>query len=205
MALPAPLSQALPGAPPQALPGPVASADDDREYGMLMGLGGKRFLESDLFRKTGNNGPWGLFCDVIATPAVVAACLNNVFQDFLNPDCYDTKKGKAQAWRKQYSRLEHMVTSTSCELLRAWNSAVFFDVWNRAARQVPAMFQLLTRDGGLQQQLPTLHRRAARTRRYLRKSSPNVMVWACAVPFSDLKSLFERNPNFDPRTCFWLV
>ena len=30
---------------------PVAIADDDREYDMLMGLGGMCFLELDLFRK----------------------------------------------------------------------------------------------------------------------------------------------------------
>ena len=106
---------------------PVAIADDDREYDMLMGLGGMCFLELDLFRRTGNSGPWGLFCDIFTTPAVVAACVDNDFQDFLNPACYDTVPGKARAWHKQYSRLEHMVTSTSCDLLRAWNSRLFLE------------------------------------------------------------------------------
>ena len=175
----------------------MAIADDDREYVVRMGLGGMCFLELDLFRRTGNSGPWGLFCDVFTTPAVVAACVDNDFQDFLNPACYETVPGEAQVWHKQYSRLEHMVTSTSCELLRAWNSGLFLEAWNWAAPHVPAMFHHLTRDGGLEQQLPTLHRRAVRTRKYLRKYSWTVMVWAGAIPYSYLESLLERDPNLE--------
>jgi len=177
---------------------PVAIADDDREYAMLMGLGGMCFLELDLFKNTGNSGPWGLFCDVFTTPAVVAACVDNDFQDFLNPACYDTVPGKAQVWHKQYSRLEHMVTSKSCELLRAWNSDTFLEAWNLAAQHVPAMFHHLTRDGGLEHHLPTLHRRVVRTRKYLRKYSWKVLMWAGATPYSYLESLLERNPNLAP-------
>ena len=149
---------------------PVAVADDDRGYDMLMGLGGMCFLELGLFRRPGNSGPWGLFCDVFITPAVVAACVDNDFQDSLDPACYDTARGKAKLWHKQYSRPEHMVTSTSCELLRAWNSGLLLEAWKLAYPHcVPAMFHHLTRDGGLEQQLPTLHKRAVRTRKYLRK------------------------------------
>ena len=90
------------------------------------------------------------------------------------------------------------MTSTSCELRREWNSALFLETWNLAAPRVPAMFHHLTRDGGLEQQLPTLHRRAVRTRKYLRKYSWKVMVWAGAIPYSYLESLLERNPNLVP-------
>ena len=41
-------------------------------------------------------------------------------------------------------------------------------------------------------------RRAVRTRRYLRKSTPKVMVWAGAIPYSHMELLLERNPNLDP-------
>ena len=177
----------------------AAMADDDCEHGILMGLGGMCFLELDLFKKTGNRGPWGLFCDVFTTPAVVAACIDNDFQDFLNPACYDTAPGKAQVWHKQYSHLRHMVTSKSCELLREWNPCTFLEEWRLASHHVPAMFHHLTRDGGLEQQLPTLHRRAARTRKYLRTQRAwKVMVWAGAIPYSYLDSLLERNPHLDP-------
>ena len=91
-----------------------------------------------------------------------------------------------------------MVTSTSCELLRAWNSRLFLEAWNLAAPHVPAMFHHLTRDGGLEQQLPTLHRRAVRTRTYLHKYSWEVMVWAGATPYSYLESLLKRDPNLVP-------
>ena len=50
---------------------PVAIADDGREYDMLMGLGGMCFLELGLFRRTGNSGFWGVFCDVFATPQLL--------------------------------------------------------------------------------------------------------------------------------------
>ena len=66
-----------------------------------------------------------------------------------------------------------------------------------AATHVLAMFHHLIRDGGLEQ-LPTLHRRAVRTRKYLRKYSWKVMVWAGAIPYIYLMSLLERNPNRVP-------
>ena len=174
---------------------PVAIADDDnREYGMLMGLGGMCFLELDLFKKTGNSGPYGLFSDVFTTPAVVAACVDNNFQDLLNPACYDTE-GRGRARHKQYSCLERMVTSTSRDLLHAWNSDLFRQAWNLAAPRVPAMLHHLRRAGGLEQKLPTLHKRAVRTRRYLRKYSWKVMVWAGAIPYSYLEWSTEAKPK----------
>lgn len=58
------------------------------------------------------------------------------------------------------------------------------------------MFHHLSRDGSLLGNLPTLHRRVGRTRIYLSKSSPNVMVWAGAIPYDYLESLLLGNPNF---------
>ena len=186
----------------------VAISDDDREYGMLMGLGGQCFLELDIFKRTGNSGPFGLFCDVFTTPAVVAACVDNNFQDFLNPACYNTapgQAGKAHLWHTQYSRLEHMMTSRSCELVRTWNSGIFREAWDLAAPRVPAMFHHLTRDGGLEQKLPTLDRRAVRTRMYLRKYSWKVMMWAGGIPYSYLESFLERHPHLVPSDVLQLL
>jgi len=172
---------------------PVDIADDQREYGNPMGLGGMCFLELDLFRRTGNKGPRSLFCDIFNTPAVVAQLLDNDFQQLFNPDCYYKVSKQAKLWHKQYSNLDHMVTTTSLDLLRATNS----DLFQRASRNVPAMFHHLTHAGGLQEQLPTPRRRADRTRRYLRRYPWKVLMWAAAVPYSYLKWFGERNSNAD--------
>ena len=172
---------------------PVDIADDEREYGNPMGSGGMCFLELDLFRGTGNKGPWSLFCDIFTTPAVVAKCLDNDFQQLLNPACYYKVSKQAKLWHKQYSDLQHMVTTKSLDLLRATNS----DLVRRASKNVPAMFHLLTHASGLEEHLPTLHRRADRTRRYLRRCSWKVLMWAAAVPYSYLKWFGERNSNVD--------
>ena len=98
-----------------------------------MGLGGMCFLELDLFGRSGNAGPWGLFADVPTTPRIVAACVDNDFQGFLNPDCYERRRrGSAKVWHKEYSRLDHMVTVTSCELLGRWSSGFFLEAWKLA-------------------------------------------------------------------------
>ena len=89
------------------------------------------------------------------------------------------------------------MTSRSCELVRTWNSGIFREAWDLAAPRVPATFHHLTRDGGLEQKLPTLDRRAVRTRMYLRKYSWKVMMWAGAIPYSYLESLLERDPNLE--------
>ena len=149
----------------------ASTTGQDSAYRTLMGLGGMCFLELDLFKKSIHNGPRGLFCDAFTTPKVVAACLDNNFENFLNPACYVGVNGKSQMWHSSYSCLDRMLTSTSCDFLRAWNPGLYFETWNFAVRHVPAMFRHLTRAGGITERLPTLHRRAERTRNYLRKHS----------------------------------
>ena len=67
---------------------PVDIADDQREYGPILGFGGMCFLESDLLKSTGNGGPHSLFGNIFMMPGSVAHCLDNEFQQLLNPDCF---------------------------------------------------------------------------------------------------------------------
>ena len=159
----------------------MAFGDDKKEYQKIMSFGGMCFVENNFLRRTGYSGPSSMFKDAFTTPAVIASCVQTDFRYLLDPLYYEMVAG-AKARHALYSSLNNMVSVNTHEFMKAKDGGVFGAALHQVEAHIPPMFHHLDSAGGLNGLLEKLHRRAQRTRTFLRRYEWKVLFWATAIP-----------------------
>ena len=146
------------------------------------------FLELDVFKNTGQaSGGWGPFVDVFTTPNLVAKCVDDDFQDLLDPQQYESNRAGTQFWHHSYSSWDSLLEHAQ------WYASEFPGAWPIVSSSIPVPAMIQHAHGGdLEAYLETMTRRVDRLRRYLCRASWKIMVWACAVPYSKVQAACKQ-------------